>query len=138
MMERVMGVDADVGSTFINMGLSLQEEFPGEDNFITLLEDAPFFEILFISKVSSFADKITKKALSRFKAYDALTTKILKFKEINSFNGPVSDYDAMRTAEHMVDVDPQGIGIFYSEEYQFLCLVRPKCSENHHSSEEVN
>lgn len=137
-MEIMMGVDADVGSTFINMGLSLQEEFPGEDNLVTLLRDEPFFEVLFIRDAPLLADKITKEALSRFKSYDVLTAKILKLKEINSFNGPLSDYHAMQCAEHMFRAHPDGVGIFFSEEHQLLCFVCPKCSGDHLSSEEVN
>lgn len=137
-MEIVKGVDADVGSTFINMGLKLQEEFPGEDNLVTLLRDAPFFEVLFIRDAPLLADKITKKALSRFKSYDALTAKMLKFKQINSFNGPLSDYHAVQCAEHMFRAHPDRVGIFFSEEHQLLCFVGPKCSEDHLSLEEVN
>ena len=137
-MERMKGGGLSGGSVFINMGLKLKEEFPDEANLVTLLRDAPFFEILFISDASSLANKITKKAISRFKAYDALTAKMLKLNKINSFNGPLSDRDAVQCAEHMFRAHPDGVGIFFSKEYQLLCFVVPKCGEGHHSSEEVN
>lgn len=137
-MRVVKGVSTNGGSTFINMGLKLQEAFPGEDNLVTLLRDAPFFEILFIGNASSLVNKITKKALSRFKSYDALTAKMVKVKGINSFNGSLSDYHAMQCAEHMFRAHPDGVGIFFSEEHQLLCFVCPKCSEDHLSLEEVN
>lgn len=140
-MREAKGVDADVGSTFINMGLSLQEEFPGEDNLITAFEDAPFFEILFIkdaSSLASLAGVITDESISRFKSYDALTAKILKLNKINSYNRAISNSDVVQRVAHMFHFNPHGVGIFFSKEHQLICFVGPKCSENHHSSEKVN
>lgn len=136
-MIQMMGVHTDVGSTFINMGLSLQEEFPGKENLTTVFDGAPFFEILFMINAPVF-DVIADKAVSLFKAYDALTAKILKLNKINAYNRAILDRDAVQCVAHMIHVNPHRIGIFYSKEHQLLCFVSPKCNENAQSLEEVN